>query len=161
MNRRWWWILGGIALVLVFAMMITPGQEEPGEQDGPNLVQLRRDPTLDEQDSLGQAEQAERVVEQINGVEEAWVAVVDNTAYVGIELGEGVDEERADRIERTAVEQVTSRVDRINQARATRDPAIVGRIREISQGLAQGRPESAYREELQRLSDQMRPRLHE
>ena len=85
---------------------MSPGKEEPGNQEGPDLVQLRRDPVLDDGDAMGQAEQAERVAEQINGVDKAWVAVVDKTAYVGIELGEGVDEERANRIERTVVEQI-------------------------------------------------------
>lgn len=161
MNRIWWWLLGAVAAVLIVAMAALPGAEEPGNQEGPGLVQLRRDPTLDERDSLGQARQAERVVEQINGVDRAWVAVVDRTAYIGIELGPGVDEERAQRIERTAAEQVTSRVDKVNQALATVDPAIVGRLREIRDGLIEGRPESAYRGELERLAERMRPRLHD
>lgn len=161
MNRRWWWLIGGVLLVLILAMTASPGPKEPGNQEGPNLVQQRRDPTLDEQDSLGQARQAEIVVEQINGVDRAWVAVVDNRAYVGIELGPGVDEERAERIQRTAAEQVTSRVDKVDQTLTTTDPAIVGRIREIREGLAQGRPDFAYREELQDLGERMTARLHE
>lgn len=161
MSRRWWWILGGAVLVLVWAMAVSPGPQEPGDQDGPNLVQLRRDPTLPEQDAKSQAEHARRVAEQINGVDEVWVAVVDNTAYVGIELGEGIDEERAERIERTVVEQIVSRVDKVDQALASTDPAVVGRMKEISEGLAEGRPAAAYREELEDLSGRMRARLHE
>lgn len=161
MNRRWWWILGGLALALVLAMTMSPGSEEPGNQEGPELVQLRRDPTLKDRDSLAQAEHAERVAEQVNGVDEAWVAVVDNKAYVGLQLGEGVDGERAERIERTVAEQIVSRVDEVNQALVSRDPAVASRMREISQDLAEGRPASTYREELERLGSRMRARLHE
>jgi len=161
MDRRWLWLLGAAAVAVVVAMAIFPGSREPGEQEGPSFVQLRRDPTHEEEDRIAQAEHAQRVAEQINGVDEAWVAVVDGTAYVGIELGEGVDGERAERIERAVVEQIVSRVDKIDQAMASRDPAIVGRIREISRDLADGRPASVYREELERLGRNMQARLHE
>jgi len=161
MNRKWWWVLGAALAVLVWAMASAPGAREPGNQEGPNLVQLRRDPVHSEGDATSQAEHAQRVAKQVNGVDEAWVAVVDNTAYVGIELGEGVQEERAERIERTVAEQIVSRVDKIDQAFASTDPAIVGRMREISRDLAGGRPAPAYREELERMSARMRARLHD
>lgn len=160
MGRRWLWVLAAGALALVAAMAAMPGSREPGGQEGPRLVQLRRDPVHEEGDRRAQEEHAQQVVEQINGVERAWVAVVDRTAYVGVELGPGVDQERAERIERTVTEQIVSRVDKIDQAFASTDPGVAGRIREISRELAAGRPESDYRAELEELAGRMKARMH-
>lgn len=161
MGRKWLWFLAGAALALVIAMAWMPGSREPGNQNGPNLVQLRRDPTHEQGDHRAQAEHAERVAEQVNGVDDAWVAVIDGTAYIGLEMGEGIDGVRAEQIEKAVAEQVTSRVDKIDQALVSSDPAIVGRLREISRDMAIGRPASAYREELQDLGSRMRARLHQ
>ncbi len=161
MNRKWWWVLGAA----VGGACVGDGERSrsvgAGQPRGPQPGPAARDPVHSEGDATSQAEHAQRVAKQVNGVDEAWVAVVDNTAYVGIELGEGVQQERAERIERTVAEQIVSRVDKIDQAFASTDPAIVGRMREISRDLAGGRPASAYREELERMSARMRARLHD
>lgn len=98
---------------------------------------------------------------KVKGVNSA-VALVDTTstrpnAYVGINLKSGIKGTETNQIKRNVETRLKKTEPRLNSVNVTSDPDLVKRIRDISRGIAQGKPISSFETELKELGRRVVP----
>lgn len=122
------------------------GQGNPPAPTAP----LPTNPT--ESSRLAQSLVAEAV--KVQGVDTAAVVLTGSTALVGVNLEPGTDPAAA----KGQVADVIKRADnRVKNVLVSTDPELNQRIESISRGLAQGRPISAFTNEIRELLKRLSP----
>lgn len=101
------------------------------------------------------ADRAVQEASQVAGVQSSSAVISGNTVYLGLNLQEGVAKNKSSEVEKNVL-------GRFNEPHYTlmvsTDPAMVSRIERVSQGIAQGKPISAYQEEIQYIGNRLKPR---
>jgi len=92
-------------------------------------------------------------------VKRATAVITDSTAYVGLDLEAGVEKSETEKIKEEVALRVKSAEPRLKRVYVTTDADTVTRIRHIAEGIAKGRPLSAFMRELDEIRRRMTPKI--
>lgn len=126
-----------------------PGQTAPGT---PRSTAPAADPRV----SAREAARLADVASKVPGVRKAYVVLSGTTAYVGLDLKPG-EEPRSKTIQKDVASRVKRADARIRRVMVTTDPDLVTRIKRVSNGIAAGRPISAFTREMSELNKRLTP----
>jgi len=87
---------------------------------------------------------------KIEGISKATALVADKTIYVGIEMKDKQNEQQSTIIEQSVLDRTTYLEPEYNIA-VSSDIEIVGKIKNVAMGFAQGNPLSAYSNEIMQI----------
>ncbi|MEA4925662.1 MAG: YhcN/YlaJ family sporulation lipoprotein [Syntrophomonadaceae bacterium] len=87
---------------------------------------------------------------KVDGVSQAKALVADKTIYIGLELTGNQDERQTSAIEQSVLDRMTYLEPNYNIA-VTSDMILVGKIKEVAAGFAQGNRLSNYSNEIMQL----------
>lgn len=95
-------------------------------------------------------------IEAVQGINDAYVVVLGNVAIVGLDIKNAKQElgTNQSKAEATRIAEADSR---IIKAYVTADPDIIPRIREISQGIRDGRPVTEFLDEISEIMNRLAP----
>lgn len=94
---------------------------------------------------------------RVPGVNRATVVLSGTTAYVGLNLKSGVERGRTDTIKRDVADRLKRSETRLTRVMVTTDSDIYTRLKRIEDGVAKGRPVSAFAKELSEINRRMTP----
>ncbi|MDO7785637.1 YhcN/YlaJ family sporulation lipoprotein [Desulforamulus aquiferis] len=94
---------------------------------------------------------------RVEGVKEAYVVVSGNMALVGLSINRDVTDAETNRIKSEAGQRVQAADGQITDVRVSTDPDTVVRIRNIFNGIGQGRPLSSFETEITELVRRIAP----
>lgn len=103
------------------------------------------------------ADQISNVVNQIQGVENATVVVTGNTAYVGIDLSQNPRTGNERDIKREVAQVVKSAGRDINTVYVSTEVDFMDRLRNVGEGLRNGRPVDTFTTELNEMVRRITP----
>ncbi len=103
------------------------------------------------------AEKISAAAVKVPGVNAATVVVAGTTAYVGIDQKAGLDKNETERIKSEVAAEAKKAEPRLSAVYVSSDPDIVTRIRRIADGIAAGRPVSAFDSELTEIARRLVP----
>ncbi len=92
----------------------------------------------------------ETEVGKVDGVNKATALVADKTIYVGLELKEKLDEQQSTIIEQSVLDRTTYLEPEYNIG-VSSDMEIVGKIKDVAMGFAQGNPLSTYSNDIMQI----------
>lgn len=87
---------------------------------------------------------------KVEGVSQATALVADKTIYVGLEMKEKMNEQQAKSIEQSVLDRMTYLEPNYNIG-VSSDLGIVGKIKAVAMGFAQGNPLSKYSNEITQI----------
>jgi|GEM_PF-4840097 len=102
-------------------------------------------------------DQLARACEQVPGVDNATVVVTGNTAYVGIDLDENMNVTNDVDIRNQVVQKIRAAGDDINTVYVSAEPDFMDRIKNVGNGLRNGRPIDAFTTELREMIQRVTP----
>jgi len=117
---------------------MTPNETSPGEASATDI-----------------ANRAAIEAGKVTGVNAAAAIVADRVIYLGLDLNADVDNNESAAIEKNVMERVNN-MERGYTARVTSDKATVAAIRTVAQGVAQGKPVSSFKQELNSIMAKMK-----
>uniref|UniRef100_A0A7C2I3S3 YhcN/YlaJ family sporulation lipoprotein n=1 Tax=Ammonifex degensii TaxID=42838 RepID=A0A7C2I3S3_9THEO len=94
---------------------------------------------------------------KVPGVRKATVVLVGSTAYVGLNLKAGLERGETTRVQQQVADRVKKAEPRIRRVMVTTDADTFTRIKRVQDGIAKGRPVSAFTREIQELNRRMTP----
>ncbi len=100
------------------------------------------------------ADRMAEVASEVNGVDNATAVIVGGTAYVGLDLDTRVNRREADAVEDEVARRVNRVVPRYHVI-VTSDADLLGQLREMDNGLRNGRPADDYRNQLSAIDDRL------
>lgn len=103
------------------------------------------------------ADNIARAIEQLQGVENATVVVTGNTAYVGIDMDENTNIANARDIKREVSQKVRANATDINTVYVSAEADFMDRLRNVGNGLRNGRPVDAFTTELNEMVQRLAP----
>jgi len=117
---------------------MTPNETSPGEASATDI-----------------ANRAAKEAGKVTGVNAAAAIVADRVIYIGLDLNADVDNNESAAIEKNVMDRVNN-MERGYTARVTSDKDTVARIRTVAQGVAQGKPISSFKQELDSIIVKMK-----
>jgi YhcN/YlaJ family sporulation lipoprotein len=111
----------------------------------------------DDDDDTVRAERISTAVEQIQGVENSTVVVTGNTAYVGIDLEQSPRTANERDIKREVAQMIKSQGGDINTVYVSTEVDFMDRLRNVGEGLRNGRPVDAFTTELNEMVRRITP----
>jgi len=106
------------------------------------------------------AEKVSSAVVRVPGVNAATVVVAGTTAYVGIDQKAGPDKNETERIKSEVAGEARKAEPRLTAVYVSSDPDVVTRIKKIADGIATGRPVSAFDSELAEIAKRLSPAVY-
>jgi YhcN/YlaJ family sporulation lipoprotein len=94
---------------------------------------------------------------RVPGVNKATVVIVGSTAYVGINLNADVERGETTRIQQRVAVRVRKTEPRLRRVMVTTDADTFTRIKRVQDGIARGKPVSAFTREIQEINRRMTP----
>ncbi|RPF42995.1 YhcN/YlaJ family sporulation lipoprotein [Thermodesulfitimonas autotrophica] len=94
---------------------------------------------------------------RVPGVNKATVVLAGSTAYVGLDLKAGLEKGAVDRVKRDVAARLKRAEPRLTRVMVTTDPDTYTRIRRVQEGIAKGKPLSAFTSELREINRRMTP----
>ncbi|MEW6171934.1 MAG: YhcN/YlaJ family sporulation lipoprotein [Bacillota bacterium] len=94
---------------------------------------------------------------RVSGVNKATVFLTGSTAYVGLNLKAGVEHGQTDRIKRQVADRLKKMEPRLTRVMVTTDTDTFTRIKRVQDGIAKGRPVSAFSKEISEINRRMTP----
>ncbi|MDI6632265.1 MAG: YhcN/YlaJ family sporulation lipoprotein [Bacillota bacterium] len=94
---------------------------------------------------------------RVPGVNKATVVIVGSTAYVGINLNADVERGETTRIRQRVADRVRKTEPRLRRVMVTADADTFTRIKRVQDGIARGKPVSAFTREIQEINRRMTP----
>lgn len=104
-----------------------------------------------------QSEEIARAVEQIQGVDRATVVVTGNTAYCGISMDRNARNANERDIKRDVAQMVRTTGKDINTVYVSTEAGFMDRLRNVGNGLRNGRPVDAFTTELNEMVQRLTP----
>jgi len=98
-----------------------------------------------------------REAAQVPGVRRATVVLAGRTAYVGLSLKAGLSREAAERAQGNVATRLKRAEPRLSRVMVTTNPDTYTRIRRIQEGIAKGKPLSAFANELREIDRRVTP----
>ncbi len=154
---HWIW---AILVLFLFSVLVgcaaqrrpAPPEQSPGIPPG-----ARQALPTDPREASRLAERMAGVAERERGVKSATVVLAGGTVYVGINLEENVEGEQTGQVKRNVAAKVKDNDARVARVLVTTDPDIVTRIERIAGEVEQGRPVTAFTDEIEELNKRMTP----
>lgn len=104
---------------------------------------------------------ADRVVieaKKVQGVRGATAVISGRNIYVGLDLNANLSKNKSAEVERTVLDRV-KKLEPSYTVSVSADVDTVTRIKNISKGIAQGKPISSFSKEIQNIGTRMKPRM--
>jgi YhcN/YlaJ family sporulation lipoprotein len=148
-----------ITLIMGFSLLIggCATSQKPAEKPAPGPTNPKV--TTPAPDSSQQV--ARRVVtaaEAEKGVRDATAVVAGKTIYIGLDLNANLDKSTSAQVERNVLNRIKKMQPNYAISIAS-DIDTVTRLKNISDGIAQGKPLSSFKNELEDIGTRMRPRV--
>lgn len=134
-NKRWCAIL-----CLILAVVLLAGCNAARKPEVNN-----RNPVASENQ---QANTLANTATQVEGVKSAYVVVSGNMAVVGLDINRNASKSEVAQIKSQVGKQIASADKQINDVRIATDADSVTRIRNIANGIGQGKPVDSFAKEL-------------
>jgi YhcN/YlaJ family sporulation lipoprotein len=97
------------------------------------------------------------VAAQVPGVNSATVVIAGTTAFVGIDQRADLEKSETENVKRDVSNAVKKAEPRLTAVYVSSDPDTVTRIRRIADGIAAGKPISAFDNELAEIAKRLSP----
>lgn len=160
------WHSQGLAVfILVLAVVVAAcggGTTAPAPEtdrstpDTPGTLTDRQD---QDNEMTRLAERAARLAKEKDGVRDASaVMTAPEMLVVGLFLESDVDEQEVQNIERELTEEIPEKLDEIEKVTVSANPDVAERIRDIGRGIAEGRPLSQFKQEMEEINNRIMPR---
>lgn len=94
---------------------------------------------------------------RVPGVNRATVVLAGSTAYVGINLRAGLERSETEKAKRDVAERVKKAEPRLARVMVTTDSDTFARIKRVQDGIAKGRPLSAFTDQIREINRRMTP----
>lgn len=94
---------------------------------------------------------------RVPGVDRATVVLAGSTAYVGLGLKPEVNRGAAEGVQRNVAVRLKRAEPRLTRVMVTTDPDTYARIKRVQEGVAKGKPLSAFTTELREINRRMTP----
>jgi YhcN/YlaJ family sporulation lipoprotein len=94
---------------------------------------------------------------RVEGVQRATIVLAGNTCYVGLDIKDGVERQQTNRIMEEVAEKLKKTEPRLTRVMVSTDADIFTRLKRIADGIEEGRPISAFTEELGEINRRMTP----
>ncbi|WP_066639641.1 YhcN/YlaJ family sporulation lipoprotein [Desulfolucanica intricata] len=173
MRKQWRLSVYAIMVFVIAALIVTviggctaaqkpdPKPNEPNPQvspapQTPTPTPVRNMPTNTDQINRI-SERLAADVARIPGVNSAAVVISGNTAYVGVDMDAGVEKRTTNNIKNDVVRVVKKGEPRLANVLVSTDADTVTRLKKIGDGLAQGKPMSAFDREMAEIARRMSP----
>jgi YhcN/YlaJ family sporulation lipoprotein len=147
-------LLGVILLVGALAGCGIMRRPAPPEQAPPEARQaLPNDP----REAGRLADRLAKTAAETPGVNRATVVLAGNTAYIGLNLEEGIEGRRTDEVKEQAAKRVQQQERRIERVMVTTDMDTFARLDRIAAGIRRGEPVSAFQREFAEINRRSTP----
>lgn len=147
-------LLGVILLVGALAGCDIARRPGPPEQAPPEARQaLPNDP----REAGRLADRLAKTAADTPGVNRATVVLTGTTAYVGLNLEEGMEGKRTNEVKRKAAKRVRQAEPRIERVMVTTDMDTFARLERIAAGVRRGEPVSAFQREFAEINRRSTP----
>jgi len=107
-------------------------------------------------ESKASADAAVRAAVKVAGVRNATAVVSGNTAYIGLDLQQGM-EKRSGLIAREVAKRVKSSTTSLKLVYVASNPDLVRRVKQVADGMKQGKPVSNFSGDLMEIARRIRP----
>lgn len=94
---------------------------------------------------------------RVPGVNRATVALAGRTAYVGINLKAGLERAETEKVKRDVAERVKRAEPRVTRVLVSTDSDTFTRIKRVQDGIAKGRPLSAFTSQIREIDRRITP----
>ncbi|MEW6572696.1 MAG: YhcN/YlaJ family sporulation lipoprotein [Bacillota bacterium] len=94
---------------------------------------------------------------RVPGVNRATVVLAGSTAYVGVNLQAGMERAETERAKRDVAARVKRAEPRLARVMVTTDSDTFTRIKRVQDGIAKGRPVSAFTDQIREINRRMTP----
>src|SRR5690554_5810133 len=129
--------------------------ENRGQQN--NVNERNR---IDRSESQKQAKQlAEKITDQVKGINAATVIFAEEIAYVGIDLYANYDGDQAEKVKKEVTRVVKKEDPDIETVYVTEDADTFTRMKEIARDLENGKPLTGFLDELQNMFRRITPSM--
>ncbi|CCO08099.1 conserved exported hypothetical protein [Desulforamulus hydrothermalis Lam5 = DSM 18033] len=143
-NKKWI-----VIFCLLMAAMLAAGCTAARKPEATN-----RNPVARENK---QARMLAQEAAKVEGVKSAYVVVSGNMAVVGLNIDKNMEAAQTDRIKSEVGQRLKNADRQINDVRVSTDADTVTRIRNISEGIRQGRPVTDFTKQLDEIVRRMTP----
>jgi YhcN/YlaJ family sporulation lipoprotein len=96
---------------------------------------------------------------KVNGVKEATVVITGNTALVGVDLASNTPTSQINTIQEQVATNIKQADSRITNVSVTADADMVTKIKNIGQGIAQGKPITTFTQQIDDLMKRIGPAM--
>jgi YhcN/YlaJ family sporulation lipoprotein len=103
------------------------------------------------------ADDLERTIEQVQGVEDATVVISGNTAYVGLDLDNNTNTVNNTNIKNNVTQKIRASNTNINTVYVSTETGFMDRLRDVGTGIRGGRPISGFTTELRDMVRRINP----
>lgn len=103
------------------------------------------------------ANRVANAAEKVNGVRQATAVVSGKMIYIGLDLVANLEKMTAADVEQNVLNKI-KKMEPNYTVYVASDPDTVTRIKRISQGIAQGKPLSSFKNELDNIGSRLKPR---
>lgn len=131
---------------------IDPDREGQNIGDRVDRDTRRIDPKPDAQRT---ADDIARQVAKIPGVENAYVVITGKTALIGLDLDNNITGKTTTNIKKQAAKKATDNKG-ITDAQVTSNPDLVGRVKDIADGIRTGRPLSEFGDQIMEIINRIK-----
>lgn len=158
-KRAVYWIWTILVLFLFSVLVGCAVQRRPASpEQGPGIPPgARQVLPNDPREASRLAERMAGVAERERGVKSATVVLAGSTAYVGVNLDDNVEREQTGQVKRNVATKVKDTDARVARVLVSTDPDIVTRLERIAGEVEQGRPITAFTDEIEELNKRMTP----
>lgn len=108
-------------------------------------------------DSQQVAKQSATEASKVNGVNDATAVVAAKRIYIGLDVGANMSQEQVSALEKRVLDRV-KKMQPDYTVVVTSDGDTVTRIKNVAQGIGQGKPLSSFTNEIQDIDNRMKPR---
>jgi len=95
---------------------------------------------------------------KVSGVNEATAVITGKTMYIGLDLNNNLSKSKVEEVEKTVLNRVKE-MEPSYKIMVSSDADTVTRIKNVAQGVVQGKPISSFSKELQEIDSRITPKV--
>ncbi|MEN6460515.1 MAG: YhcN/YlaJ family sporulation lipoprotein [Syntrophomonas sp.] len=96
--------------------------------------------------------------EKVSGVRKATTVVSGKMIYIGLDLNANLEKNKSAQVERNVADKI-KKMEPTYTVGVASDVDTVTRIKKVSQGIAQGKPLTSFKNELENIGTRVKPRV--
>ncbi len=151
-------VIFGLALVAGCTAPRKPAPENPPGTQVPAPAAPSQEPMPTQPGEVSKiASNLSSAASRVAGVNGVTVVIAGTTAYVGVDQKAGLDKGETERIKRDVSNEVKKAEPRLTAVYVSSDPDTLTRLRKIADGIAAGKPVSAFDSELAEIAKRISP----